>query len=232
MYNGGAYNAQSLAALKAALAVLVDPLLYKGAINCSANPNYPAADAGHVYIVSVDGKIGGASGTAVTAGNMVICNTDSTASGDQATVGTKWNIIQSGSDLSAPGAIGGTTAGTIRALLDEDAEPASDTLTANQCSGGLINNYGQDADAVIQLPTIAAGYSFTVILGTTVAKYYRIKAGTNDKIYLDGVAGSDNGYVGVASAAAGNAIAFVAFQTGEGAYDWYASTISGGWVAG
>jgi len=129
-------------------------------------------------------------------------------------------------------AIGGTTANTIRALVDEDAEPASDTLTANQCSGGQISNYGQTDDALIQLPTIAAGYSFTALLGTTVAKYYRIKAATNDKIYLDGVAGADNGYVGVASAAAGNCVQFVSFQTGVGAYDWMAVSVSGPWAAG
>lgn len=69
-------------------------LVYKGVIDCSTNPNYPAADAGFLYVVSVAGKIGGASGIEVEAGDMCICNTDSTASGDQATVGSKWNIIQ------------------------------------------------------------------------------------------------------------------------------------------
>jgi len=69
-------------------------LVYKGVIDCSTNPNYPAADAGHLYVVSVAGKIGGASGVDVEVGDMCICNTDGTASGDQATVGTKWNVIQ------------------------------------------------------------------------------------------------------------------------------------------
>jgi len=69
-------------------------LVYKGVIDCSTNPNYPAADAGHLYVVSVAGKIGGASGIDVEVGDMCICNTDSTPSGDQATVGTKWNVIQ------------------------------------------------------------------------------------------------------------------------------------------
>lgn len=35
-----------------------DPLLYKGGIDCSANPNYPAADAGFFYKITVAGKIG------------------------------------------------------------------------------------------------------------------------------------------------------------------------------
>jgi hypothetical protein len=69
-------------------------LVYKGTIDCSANPNYPASDAGHLYVVSVAGKIGGASGITVDVGDMIICNTDSTASGDQATVGAYWNVIE------------------------------------------------------------------------------------------------------------------------------------------
>ena len=77
-----------------------DALVYKGVIDCSTNPNYPAGDKGHVYKVSVAGKIGGASGITVEAGDMVICNTDSTASGTQATVGSKWDIIQNNIDLS------------------------------------------------------------------------------------------------------------------------------------
>lgn len=58
-----------------------DPLIYKGAIDCSTNPNYPAGDAGHTYMVSVAGKIGGASGKVVIAGDMAICNTDGTTAG-------------------------------------------------------------------------------------------------------------------------------------------------------
>jgi hypothetical protein len=69
-------------------------LVYKGTIDCSGNPNYPAANAGDLYVVSVAGKIGGASGVDVEVGDMAICNTDSTASGNQATVGQYWNVIQ------------------------------------------------------------------------------------------------------------------------------------------
>jgi hypothetical protein len=72
-----------------------DALVYKGTINCSANPDYPAADAGHVYKVSHAGKIGGASGETVEVGDFAICNTDATATGDQATVGDNWDVFQS-----------------------------------------------------------------------------------------------------------------------------------------
>ena len=72
-----------------------DVLIYKGVIDCAANPNYPAADAGHTYLVSVAGKIGGASGPAVEAGDMIVCCVDSSASGDHATVGANWSVLQS-----------------------------------------------------------------------------------------------------------------------------------------
>lgn len=72
----------------------LDPLLYKGTIDCSTNPNYPAADAGNLYIASVSGKIGGASGKAVLVGDMILCNHDATPSGDEAAVGIYWNAIQ------------------------------------------------------------------------------------------------------------------------------------------
>ena len=71
-----------------------DVMVFKGVIDCSANPNYPAADAGAVYKVSVAGKIGGASGPNVEAGDTLYCITDSTASGNHATVGAQWVIAQ------------------------------------------------------------------------------------------------------------------------------------------
>ncbi len=75
-----------------------DALLYKGAIDASTNPNYPAADAGHTYRISVAGKIGGASGKNVEVGDLLICNVDGTAAGTDSVVGTKWDIIQTNID--------------------------------------------------------------------------------------------------------------------------------------
>jgi hypothetical protein len=96
-----AANSDSRAATQKAVKAYIDGLLaasdavvYKGAIDCSANPNYPAADAGHLYRVSVAGKIGGASGVNVEVGDTLLCNTDGTASGTQAAVGANWNVIQ------------------------------------------------------------------------------------------------------------------------------------------
>lgn len=68
-------------------------LKFKGATDCSANPNYPAAVVGDSYIVSVVGKIGGASGTAVDVGDWYICLT-ANAGGTEASVGTDWGHLE------------------------------------------------------------------------------------------------------------------------------------------
>lgn len=67
---------------------------YKGLIDCSANPNYPAANSGWTYRVSVAGKIGGASGQTVEIGDRLQCIVDGSASGNEATVGANWWIVQ------------------------------------------------------------------------------------------------------------------------------------------
>jgi hypothetical protein len=98
------------AALKAATRQYVDALLaaqdamvFKGVVDCGANPDYPAADAGHVYSVSVAGKVGGGSGVSVEVGDRLLCLADSTAGGDQATVGASWHIVQSNIDGAVVG---------------------------------------------------------------------------------------------------------------------------------
>lgn len=75
-----------------------DAMVFKGVIDCSANPNYPAADRGHTYRVSLAGKIGGAIGVNVEVGDTLICLTDGTASGNHATVGVNWGIVQANLD--------------------------------------------------------------------------------------------------------------------------------------
>lgn len=75
----------------------LDALVFQGLIDASTNPNYPAAVTGDNYRISVAGKTGGASGTAVEVGDWIICITD-TAAGNQASVGANWGIVQVNAD--------------------------------------------------------------------------------------------------------------------------------------
>ena len=139
----------------------LDALLYKGVINCSANPNYPAADAGHIYFVSVAGKIGGASGTNVVAGDMLVCNTDGTAASDQATVGSKWNILEKNVDFSNVTITGGTITGITDLAIGDGGTGASTAATA-------FSNLKQNATTSETGVTVYSG-STKALAGTDTA---------------------------------------------------------------
>jgi hypothetical protein len=85
------------------LIAAADALVFKGVRDCSTNPNYPAADAGHSYRVSVAGKIGGGAGVNVEVGDILLCLVDGTAAGTQAAVGAAWSIAQTNIDGAVVG---------------------------------------------------------------------------------------------------------------------------------
>lgn len=60
-------------------------------LDCSANPNYPAAQKGDTWIVSVAGKVGGGSGEDVNKGDVITCTTTN-AGGTSASVGSSFVI--------------------------------------------------------------------------------------------------------------------------------------------
>lgn len=107
--------------------------------------------------------------------------------------------------------------------VEEIIQASTDTLTAAECSGTIINNYGQAAENTQTLPTCAKGLSGTVLIGTAGAGAFHLKAGASDKIYLlnDPIEVLDDGdKASIATPAVGNSMSFVAFQTGSVAYDW------------
>lgn len=112
---------------------IVGVLEDKGPLDCSSNPNYPAAAANHVYRVSVAGKIGGASGTDVIVGDIIRCKTASIA-GTQAAVGANFDII--GAKIVAGGLANATLANMAQATVKGRASGAGTgvptDLTATQ----------------------------------------------------------------------------------------------------
>ena len=67
-------------------------MIYRETIDCSTNPNFPAANINEIYKISNSGKIGGNLGIDVQDGDMIIC-ISTTSAGDYATVGINWNIF-------------------------------------------------------------------------------------------------------------------------------------------
>lgn len=100
-----AANSNVKLATQAAIKAYVDQVIgaangvvFKGVIDASSNPNYLAADAGHLYVISVAGKVGGSSGTLVEIGDLILCLTDGTVAGTQAAVGANWEAINKNLD--------------------------------------------------------------------------------------------------------------------------------------
>jgi hypothetical protein len=112
------------------VSVTFNALIFKGVIDCSTNPNYPAADRGFLYVISVAGKIGGASGVSVLPRDIIICLDNGTASGNQATVGSHWSVVHS----------------SVNSVIGPSSATDSDFVQWDGTTGVLIKDGGLSLD--------------------------------------------------------------------------------------
>ena len=137
-----------------------DAMTYKGHIDASTNPNYPAANAGDTYKISADGKIGGSSGDSVKQGDLVVCLEDNTASGTQATVGAKWNILPVNTE--------GTVLGPDSATDNRVAIFDGTTGNVIKDGGKTIAQIESSAVAAVNIKTLST--TSTTALGTSASE--------------------------------------------------------------
>jgi len=161
-----------------------DALVFKGGIDCSANPNYPAANAGHVYKVTVAGKIGGASGVDVTAGDTLYCITDSSAAGTHAGVGANWVVVQANVDTATL-----TTQGIVELATQAEVEAKSDATRAVTPAG--LANFTQKKTFSIG-DGVATAIVCTHNLNTRDVAVSIRDASTHAEVYADVVRNSVN----------------------------------------
>ncbi len=168
--------------------------------------------------------------TGLTPSRNVITDANSELISDLADEGTGQPVRSTSPTLTTPTLTNPWLLGPFIVLRDQ-IKTASAALVYADCVGGVINNRGQVNDVVLDLPLAVPGMNFTVILGTTVAKYFRLNPDDTDNIYLDGVTTGLGKYIGVPSAVVGNAISCVSFEVGVSDNDWFCSTIAGAWAA-
>lgn len=117
----------------------LDAMRFKGVIDASTNPNYPAAEAGDVYRISVAGKIGGASGTTVEVGDLILAVADN-AGGTQAAVGSSWSVEQANIDGAVTKSM--FDANTVLAATTDDTPAAvtmgASTILARLATGNIV----------------------------------------------------------------------------------------------
>ena len=140
--------------------------------------------------------------------------------------GPLWKLV--GGKIKPIGSQDIEIAGSVSAGLKVVTKAATGILTAAECRGCVISNYGQSAENTQTLPPAAEGLHGLVVIGTAGAGAFHLKAGAGDKIYLDGTALDDGDKASLASPAVGDNFTFFSFQTGASAYDWIVTSGSQG----
>lgn len=133
---------------------------YKGGIDASANPNYPAASAGHTYKITVAGRIGGAGGTVVESGDSLTCLVDGSASGTQAAVGANWLVTQTNIDGAVVGPAT-STAANLSAFSGTTGKVISDSGVSVETDGTLASNLNSKIPTTMAIRTYLAATFYT-----------------------------------------------------------------------
>ena len=153
---------------------------YKGVLDASTNPNYPAGNAGDVYKVSVAGRVGGASGPVVEVGDTVTLLADGSAAGTHATVGANWIITQTNIDGALVGPAS-STAGNLVTFSGTTGKIVQDSAVAIDTDTTLATNTNARIPTTLAIRTfIANNYYNKTELGNPetdlVAAYTAAKA--------------------------------------------------------
>lgn len=145
--------------------IVASGFYFKGTLDASTNPDYPAAVVGDLYKISVAGKIGGASGVDVQVGDAVYCIAVS-ASGDHATVGANFDILQGNVDAATDAILG-----LVELATTSEVEGNTGSQVLTPTNTPVLPRYGKKAVTAITTSTI------TLPTGATAVECFALEAG-------------------------------------------------------
>jgi hypothetical protein len=156
-----------------------DAMVFRGVIDASSNPNYPAANRGDTYKISVAGKIGGASGLNVEVGDLILCITDGTSAGTQAAVGANWTVVQTNIDGAVIGPASSTD-GAIATYSGTSGKVVQDSAKTISTDGMFASN----SDAKIPTEKAAKAYADAVTAASAHAATSKATPVDTDELAL------------------------------------------------
>lgn len=115
-------------------------------------------------------------------------------------------------------------------LIQNITKTVNGTLLTGECNNSFIDNYGQPAPMALVLPTAIKGLGFVFQVSTGGAGAIYMSPASTDKIYLDGVAFADGGYISHLVPVVGDYITLWTFQTGPTSWDWIANSGPNAWT--
>jgi len=167
-------------AIASAITGLAKPM---GGIDASTNPNYPAANAGEYYRITVAGLIGGASGLPVQVGDEIFCFVTS-AAGTQAAVGANWTVVQTNVDQATESVLG-------LVALATNAEALAKSNTTKAVVPSALVGFTQSKTFTFGDGTTTT-YTLTHNLGTKAVSVTVRDASTDEVVYPRIVAATVN----------------------------------------
>jgi hypothetical protein len=144
--------------------------IMRGSTDCSTNPNYPVGVQGDFYVVTVAGKIGGASGKVVDVDDEYHCLADN-GGGNEATVGTFWGVRQ-GNIVGALTETGTQTATNKRITKRVVALTDAATVTASwdTTDTATLATLSQTTTFANFSGTPTSGQSLVILLKSTTSR--------------------------------------------------------------
>ena len=195
-------------------------------VEIASNTSAPTITNGYYWLNNVMYVVENSVSIKPVLSNQIASDTETVTGTATDKVTTPANIT---AKMAAPGAIGETASNTIRGYPKRITKTETGALSLAECSGTIINNYGQTADMTLTFDAACDQINCKFEVVTTGYAVY-LKAAANDKFYHDGIALDDADKIGIALPTLGDHVWIEGMRTGEATWDLRSTSGIGAWA--